>query len=180
VSLATRVLARPLETADTSVLFDQNLLRRYWEWVLGCVIAERLVADPRVDRAPRWLFIALLAGSYVVGVVVLRLPFGGAIQTAVWPALFALCIECACRLRVPEPGAVVRATVWVGWTSYSLYLIHPVGLALGIFLANQAGAPWAATVLVGLIGAIVVWTLFFYGVERPFLSRSVRSLRAVL
>jgi hypothetical protein len=61
-----------------------------------------------------------------------------------------------------------------------LYLIHPVGLALGIFLANQAGAPWAATVLVGLIGAIVVWTLFFYGVERPFLSRSVRSLRAVL
>lgn len=175
VSIALRLLAKGITSPDVSLVVEQSFLRRYWEWTLGCVIAERLVARPRVDWAPRSLVAALLGASYVFGVLVLSLPLGGAVQTIVWPILFAVCIELAARQRNSAGSGVSRAArsiEWIGHTSYSLYLTHPIALAAVIYVARSRGASPAVETLTGLIGAVVLWVAFFYGVERPFLSRA--------
>ncbi len=111
--IAVRLATKRVSDPDIVVLLDQSFLRRYWEWGLGCVIAERLVRGPRVDWIPRPLPLLIFAASYVFGVVVLSLPGGGAVQTTAWPLLFAVAVELMARQRAAE-GPLHRAIAWVG------------------------------------------------------------------
>lgn len=175
LSILVRVATKRFVPQESSVIFDHSFLRRFWEWALGCVIAERLVAWPRVGWIPPWVLAFLLAGTYLFGVAILDLPLGGALQTTAWPLLFAVVIECAARLHTSDSGAASRWVAWVGHTSYSLYLSHPIALAGGVFLAQAAAAPLLGEVAAGLLATLILWPLFFYTVERPFLNRASRT-----
>ena len=173
VSLLVRVASKGVGP-DWSLVLDQSFARRYWEWCLGCVIAERLVRQPRVDWIPQPLTTAFLALSYAFGVAIVSFPMGGALRSTVWPLLFALAIELAARQKTSE-GAVERGIFWIGHSSYTLYLTHPFALAVGIFAARSLGAPWWGEALAGLAATIVVWVAFFYRVEKPFLHRAAKA-----
>jgi peptidoglycan/LPS O-acetylase OafA/YrhL len=160
------------------------LLARWFEWVLGAVVAEwaagRLVL-PRVLSSP-WPGVAALGAGVLLewyagyyGLYVLKEPLYG--------VAFALLLHAALTHERPGPGSAPgRYLAGVGVYSYSLYLLHrPIQLAFEPLA--RAVATWPVVIAQGapsslLIMAattpLVLWAarVFYRGCERPSIRRS--------
>jgi peptidoglycan/LPS O-acetylase OafA/YrhL len=150
-------------------VFRNLFIAHWWQWVLGAFLADFYVrgkatainAAFRVQLAPVVWGTASLAIGFIDPVV-------GHVHWNLWlsPVLCVLFL-----------GSVVLSPWWprmsllqyVGAFSYSLYLIHPVAIALfvGAF-GVWKGFP-ALLTYVG-VSLILSW-LFFLVIERPFLSQ---------
>jgi peptidoglycan/LPS O-acetylase OafA/YrhL len=186
VTMAYRVglaLAPPLP-AELAGPAWELFLARWFEWVLGAVVAEwaagRLVL-PRVLSTP-WPGAIALAGGVLLewyawsyGLYVLKEPIYG--------VAFALLLYAA--LAHERPGlrsAPARYLAGVGVYSYSLYLLHrPIQLAFEP-LAREV-ATWPGVVAHGVPSSLLIMTAttplvlwaaraFYRCCERPSIQRS--------
>ena len=159
-------------------------LARWFEWVLGAVVAEWAagrLAVPRVLSSPWPGALALSAGvllewyTWVYGVYILKEPLYG--------VAFALLLYAA--LAHGRPGlssAPGRYLARVGVYSYSLYLLHrPIQLAFEP-LAREV-ATWPGVIAHGMPSSLVImaattplvlWAarVFYRCCERPSIDRS--------
>ncbi len=159
-------------------------LARWFEWVLGAVVAEWAagrLALPRVLSSPWPGVVALGAGVLLewhagyYGLYVLKEPLYG--------VAFALLLHAALAHERPGPGSAPgRYLAGVGVYSYSLYLLHrPIQLAFEP-LAREV-ATWPAVIAQGVPSSLlimaattplVLWAarVFYRGCERPSIRRS--------
>jgi peptidoglycan/LPS O-acetylase OafA/YrhL len=167
-------------------------LARWFEWVLGAVVAEWAVGRielPRVFFSP-WLA-ATVAGLGILlewhtwhyGLYVLKEPLDG--------VAFALLL-CAALGREARAGAATssagRYLAGVGVYSYSLYLLHrPIQLAFEPLV--RAVARWPVVIANGIPSSlllmtattpIVLWAarLFYRLCEAPCIARAQRAGQA--
>lgn len=159
-------------------------LARWFEWVLGAVVAEWAVgrlALPRVLSTPWPGALALGAGvllewyTWAYGLYILKEPLYG--------VAFALLLYAALAHERPGlPSAPGRYLARVGAYSYSLYLLHrPIQLAFQP-LAREV-ATWPGVVAHGVPSSLVImaattplvlWAarVFYRCCERPSIHRS--------
>ncbi len=174
-SAVIRLLVIRGDGAGTAKLLLYNFPGRWWEWVLGAVLAEWLplleTAATRVSRI--WLSVAgtgLVALSAVVEEAVLRRSHGTHFAEIGMPFLFFLVLTVAIPTPTPRNRAT-RMLVSIGSQSYSLYLTHPIALtcvaAVGATFLQNA---WLA--FLGVLASYAVATAYFYTVERAFVSRT--------
>jgi peptidoglycan/LPS O-acetylase OafA/YrhL len=165
-------------------------LARWFEWVLGAVIAEWAVgrfALPRVVFRPETAALALGLGvlfewqTWRYGFYTLKDPLYG--------IAFALLLCVALqRERGGRASAVGRSLGALGLYSYSLYLLHrPIQLAVEPLARDVAtwpivlayGIPSSLLIMSGTM-PIVLWAswLFYRHCEAPCVVRAQRAGRA--
>jgi peptidoglycan/LPS O-acetylase OafA/YrhL len=132
-------------------LWAENFVGRYWEWALGCVVAERLT-----DK------------SYGLSLAACVLPHGGALTTYGRPMLFAVILHVGARLPALR-SVMFRWTLEGGVRSYSLYLIHPITIALSCVTLSRAGLPLTVQWAAAMSTSVAACTIFFRYVEKPFM-----------
>lgn len=179
LSIGSKLLLKALAPGYAE-LWALNLPGRYWEWALGCLVAERLAAQ---DRPSRWPEVAaLLFGTYALGAVLallgLRFPglHSGAIITRIWPPLFAWTLLRAAQLA-PE-GRATELLGHAGLRSYSLYLVHPIGIGLAVYWLSLASAPPLVQLAGGLAAGWLLHLGFFRLVEQRFMNPGLRPNRS--
>jgi peptidoglycan/LPS O-acetylase OafA/YrhL len=163
--IGLRLLDHVLPPSLSGVL-TCNFLGRWWEWVLGAVIAERLV---RVSReATRWPWaLGLAAGSLVMVTILTKLPHGIAVAGVVGPWIYGPVVFVS-ALMAPTRNQVVRYVEWVGVRSYSLYLTHPIALTLVAHVIGRNGGAWTQTTVALLAAYTAAWS-YFVTVEVRFI-----------
>jgi peptidoglycan/LPS O-acetylase OafA/YrhL len=155
-----------------------NAPYRWWEWILGCVLAERLLTR-RPAFTVGWLAVLAAAlGTLVIGIAIPHLRGGGMARTMVWPVLFAGTIVLAAWIGEARSGRVPGWLLTVGSASYSIYLVHPIAFHLALAASSAAGASPLMAVLGCVLAAIVVSSGFYKLIERPFATRALGKARA--
>jgi peptidoglycan/LPS O-acetylase OafA/YrhL len=76
----------------------------------------------------------------------------------------------------PTRDKDVAPLEWLGDFSYSLYLMHPVALALTLRALPQGAIPGLAALVVDIAAAVAFSRVFFHLVERHFLNTPPRVL----
>lgn len=149
-----------------------SIVCRWWEWALGCYVAELLLlkADGRViSRATAGL---ALAGSLAVAVGLTDLGRANLLFTYLGPPVFAFALFFGARVSTQADGAVDRILVGLGRESYSLYLTHPISLALATAATVALGLPWYVAAALMVTMAVTLSHAFFSMIEHPFMSQA--------
>jgi peptidoglycan/LPS O-acetylase OafA/YrhL len=151
------------------VLVHGLFLPRWFEWLLGCWLAERVAAG-RLGRARPF---ALVAALLLVAGMATRVHV--AVDKLLSDALFAggYTALTAAALAARPTGVAILARVGdalgaLGRRAYGLYLVHQPAL-------DWMALPWIARVLLATVGG---W-LFSIVCEAPFERRSKAVARAV-
>jgi peptidoglycan/LPS O-acetylase OafA/YrhL len=157
LAVAARVVAKATLSADLAEVVDVSVLRRGWEFGLGMWVAERLAREGRPWRGARVAWLGLGGVTLAAGLGLAFLPGGLRVRAFAWPLLFAVAVEWAARAGGPA-SLLERLARWVGERSYSLYLVHPVGLALGmwVYAGWQDGRAAGAAVMLCCTGLLFV------------------------
>lgn len=143
-------------------------------WLLGCHLAETFDARASAPISPltiwAWRLSALAAGT-LCSVLRFHSPLGYPWTLNVFAVVATLWLyrEIGWWQRV----APVRALEWAGRCSYSLYLLHPLGITLaGTIVKSPSGGPlrWAIQLAVILVCSYT----FYLVVERPAFSLARR------
>jgi peptidoglycan/LPS O-acetylase OafA/YrhL len=146
------------------VLVHSLFLPRWFEWLLGCFLAE-LVVDPRRPLTGKARPLSIAAAFFLLAGAATRLHLAAdkLFSDAFFSSGFA-CITGA-LLAAPPTGIFSRALAALGRRAYGLYLIHQP-------ILDAAGLPALARIILAPIAGI----LFSLGCERPFerLSKGVR------
>ncbi|TMA24683.1 MAG: acyltransferase [Deltaproteobacteria bacterium] len=172
LSLALRASGRLFAFDDaTRLILEKNFPGRFWEWTLGCWLAERIV-NRGVEMTPklRTLLVGLFA-TYLIALGIRHLlPYGSLWSATLLPPLFALSIAGACGIAA-KPGALL---VRIGKASYSLYLVHPIALSLALVTLRAAGVTSARLELaIAVPFAFATTFAFFRCVEQHYLAAAV-------
>lgn len=178
------VLFVPGPAFPDQFLWSASGLGRLMEFAAGMLAAT--LAFRVVDRI-RKPHIALLIGLIAVSYAVATLPF---FQGSVLPvrelalaAMFGSLIVVV--LSVPIAGRVFawRPLTWVGYRSYSLFLIHqPTIWYVSEFFEKVVGVPEGPTLLlllwtIGFGVVLAIGVLLFITVERPCIDWAKRPAR---
>jgi peptidoglycan/LPS O-acetylase OafA/YrhL len=164
-------------------------LARWFEWVLGAVVAEWAVGRVTLPRAASRPWVGVLIFGVGVTLEWHRWHYGlYALIEPVYGVAFAVLLCAALRgERHVEASAVGRYFAGVGLYSYSLYLLHrPIQLAFES-LARQA-ATWTVVVDHGIPSSLLIMAastpivfgaarLFYRYCEAPSIARSQRARR---
>jgi peptidoglycan/LPS O-acetylase OafA/YrhL len=157
---------------DYAYLWSINFVGRYWEWALGATVAEHVIA--RKAQPSKWSrFVLVLCASYGFSLVMAldKLPHSGMLNTYLSPLFFACALYLGARLPSLDSLAY-RLSLEVGVQSYSLYLVHPIAISLTCVAMTALGMPlplqWAACIVTSIVSMVV----FFFTIERPFISAS--------
>jgi len=157
---------------EARFLLQQAAPALFWKWALGAVLAEILLKDQsdqlRKALSHGWLFVPVVAALYVGSFV-----NGGAFELSY--QRFVLPVVCAALVGLfvfsPIAGMASALGEWLGEVSYSVYLWHP--LAIALVLANGVHGAWA-TVMGALVLTLLFATLSHRCLELPFI-RMARS-----
>jgi peptidoglycan/LPS O-acetylase OafA/YrhL len=187
VTVAYRVAltVQPLPPPFESVAWEL-FLARWFEWVLGAIVAEWAVGRVRIPGllVHPWLGAALVGLGLALEWHRWR-PGAYAVMELVYGLGFAVLLGAVLR-RAPrgEPSALGRYLAAAGICSYSLYLLHrPIQLAFEP-LAQQVAA-WPAVIAHGVPSSLLIMLastpivlgasrLFYRYCEAPAVARSQR------
>ena len=162
-------------------------LGRWFEWVLGAVIAEWTVAKTGGHRAATWAAAAALALAAGVALEWQRWRYGAyAIMVPLYGVAFALLLRAVLE-REQRGGGLSRPGRWlasVGAYSYSLYLLHrPIQLAFEPLAREVArwpvvldhALPTSLAIMAAASAlALPASRIFYRFCEAPFIARSHR------
>jgi peptidoglycan/LPS O-acetylase OafA/YrhL len=109
-----------------------------------------------------------LAAAYVDPVVA-----GAHVRLWVAPVLCAAVLTSAAIGHGRDHGA--RLLVWLGDFSYSLYLMHPVALAVMTRVLPQGRVPAVLAFVIDIVASVAVARGFFLLIERHFLNTPPRA-----
>jgi peptidoglycan/LPS O-acetylase OafA/YrhL len=159
-------------------ILEQSVACRFWEWVLGCWLAERIATRGVKLGTRHWAIFGGLFATWLVAAIGRdTVPYGTMILPMVMPPVFAFALYAACGMSVREGSALVR----VGTASYSLYLVHPIALSLVLVGLRAAGASSVALEMVACVaGALLAMTFFHKYVERSFMPKAKPAVTAAV
>lgn len=162
--MALSFLAEPLLGIDIVVYCSAQAA--WCIWALGAIAVE---ASLGIITLPSWMRSKLLAlalftlgAAYPYAENRWALPNTGFHQIAYGLCAFVLVNslighEATLRLKT---GATIRAGLWLGAISYSLYLLH-----LLVFAVTNDG-------IVGIVASIVAAAVFYRVLEKPFMTKA--------
>jgi peptidoglycan/LPS O-acetylase OafA/YrhL len=157
---------------EARVLLQQAAPAVFWKWALGAVLAEMLLkgrfAPLRKALSHGWLLVPVVVALYVGSFV-----HGGALELTF--QRFVLPVVCAALvgLFVFSPISRMGSALgeWLGEVSYSVYLWHP--LAIALVLAKGLDGAWA-TALAALVLTLLFAALSHRCLELPFMQMAHR------
>lgn len=162
---------------DYQFVFRHLFLCYWWEWALGAYLADVYVRGqsafwmPMVrfrSSALAWGIASLVIGSFN--------PLIGLLHLQMWLAPVVCFLFLGAALLRPSWPHVPLLS-YFGSFSYSLYLIHPVAIAIVLHLIGNYRGISSIMYFVGF--SILISWLFFLLVERHFLSQR-QTAHAVL
>jgi peptidoglycan/LPS O-acetylase OafA/YrhL len=142
----------------------------WWQWALGAAMAELYVRG----AAGRFARIVDFRGAaWLWGLASLAIGLSDPIVFRLHVRYWALPIVCALLLGAllvrPPRSRLFRLWRPIGTFSYSLYLIHPVALAL-LLLLPLGALPFVLRLTIDAVAALLMAWVFFLSVERHFLN----------
>jgi peptidoglycan/LPS O-acetylase OafA/YrhL len=145
------------------------------EWAPGCYVAERLLAkaDGRVKSRTTAVF--ALAGALTIAVALADLGGANLLFTYLCPPAFALALFVAAPMVIRPQSSVDRTLVELGRESYSLYLTHPIAIAIATAVTLPLGLPLYVAAALMLSFALILSRAFFSTIERPFMIRAAAA-----
>ena len=174
VELLFALAPAPDFLAGTKPHFEWFFLRRYFEWFLGMLLAEKLAAgNPLSRRSAAWLALA----GFAAGVA-------GPANLATWAVHELAFAVGSCGLvgfliagparAIDSPA--VRVFGWFGDFSYSLYLVHMPIMRMVFALETLLPTPLREAGSFAAAGAVCVvavpaaaWLLYRF-VEKPYMT----------
>jgi len=172
VRLGSSVLISSGELRGT---LANSIVCRWWEWALGCYVAERLLAIVNGRAISRTGAVFALAGGLVLAVALVDLGRANLLFTYLCPPAFALALFVAAPMVVRPQNAVDRTLVGLGHQSYSLYLTHPIAIAIATAVALPLRLPWYLAAVSMLAFSLILSRAFFLTVERPFMIQAAAA-----
>jgi peptidoglycan/LPS O-acetylase OafA/YrhL len=185
---------------DDAVQAFYSPVARFWELLLGCLLAyrqryappvaqsvrqglRRLLGQGAADSSPLLRPVSIQNGLSLLGAVLIALAILFVDRNHVFPGWWALLPTVGAVLIIAAgPGAVfnrlilsARPMVWVGVISYPLYLWHWPLLSFATIMENKT--PTLAIKITGVALAFLLAWLTYLVVERPirFGQRSKRK-----
>jgi peptidoglycan/LPS O-acetylase OafA/YrhL len=173
VSVMARLATKSWLDENIRHSLQMSVVCRWWEWVLGCIVAERLVGAKTMQWSRRDIALALLALTLVGGTVLSAMPLGLTIRPLVWPWMFAVAIWYAARQQTSPTSLFDRVIGELGRESYSIYLTHPIAITLCAWVMHVDG-PSLPGIVACTLASLALAHLYYRAVERPFLVRAAR------
>ena len=176
VAFVVYSIGRLRPPGDSRFIIQNLFLVTWWQWGMGVVLADIYVRGS-VTRLARlvvfpgaiWVWGTMsLAVAYVDPIVA-----GAHVRFWVAPVICAAVLMSAAIGHTRVRGA--RPLEWLGDFSYSLYLMHPVALALTARVLRQGVLPGPLAALIDIVASVGLSRVFFYLVERRFLNTSPRA-----
>lgn len=162
---------------DSRFVIQHLFLVTWWQWGLGAALADiyvRGTAHPLL-RAVVFPGAAWIWGASSLLVAYLD-PVAAGVHVRPWIAP-ALCAAALLAASIGNPRARgTRPFEWIGEFSYSLYLIHPVALAVTMRLLHRGTTSSLVEFALDVAACIVVSWVFFQLVERHFLNTQPRAI----
>jgi len=166
-------------SGDSSVRFvgQRLFLVSWWQWALGVTVADLYVRG----MAPRFARVVRFRGAaWTWGIVSIAIGLSDPTIMRLHVRYWMLPVVCALLLGAlvvrPPSSALFRWWERVGTLSYSLYLMHPIALALLLFLP-LAALPFVLRLTLDAAMALLVSWIFFMAVERHFLNAQLGESR---
>ena len=163
---------------------QQFVLATFWQWYLGVVLADAYVrAGPLFTSAGR-MWSARLAAVALCFVLGLADPVVAGVHLTYWALPLAAAAVTASFLLEPirdrGPGPAGEASSFTGRISYSLYLMHPIAIAVAALAVKEGLIPpsWTAAGVAMVASVLAAWVSYRL-VELPLLARKRRLTRTV-
>ena len=156
---------------DSRFVIQNLFLVTWWQWGLGVILADIYV---RGSAASSMRALVFPGSIWVWGALSLAIAYvdptlaGVHVRPWIAPVLCAAVLLSAAIGHARERRA--RPLEWMGEFSYSLYLIHPVALAVRIRVLPAGTIPGVLAFVVDIAAALALSRGFFYLVERHFLN----------
>lgn len=155
-----------------------SVLTTFWQWYLGVALAD-LYASREPLSAPAWrvwtMRAAALALCFSLG---LGDPVVANVHLTWWLLpLAAAAVVASCLVKPiggERAGPIGAAMERTGRVSYSLYLLHPLAIALVVALERQDALPAASAALLAGTGALAAAWLGWRLIEQPLLTQKRR------
>lgn len=181
VLLIAEALLVPVPKSVDSYLkhnpWEYLFLAKYFEWYLGVIAAELIVNRRRLASKMVLGQVTLLMALCSLGCVFVPLlwPYRD-IAVAITTFFLLLCMLPSDSSQPKPPGKLLRAFIWLGLFSYSLYLLHIPLMRIihagNTLLAESLGNPdWQRWLILDCVPIVIAasW-LFFLVFEKPFLK----------
>ena len=162
---------------DSRFVVQHLFLVTWWQWGMGVALADIYVRG-QVTHVAR--FVVFPGAIWVWGMLSLAVAYvdpvvaGAHVRLWIAPVLCAAVLMSAAIGRGRDQGA--RPLEWLGDFSYSLYLMHPVALALMARVLPPGTLPGALAMAIDIAAAIAVSRAFFFLIERHFLNTLPRAV----
>jgi len=157
-----------LAPGDERVMLQHTFLATFWAWCLGAIVAQ--VVKGQLNASARYSYATLNILIWGSSLAICLFPSGISLQLErfVLPFLVALGLY----FMVAGKGGILVSEPfqWLGRSSYSLYLFHPVALWVVLEFPVPTTAKVILTFCFGLLLAPISYRLF----ERPFMKVHVR------
>jgi len=156
---------------------EHLFLEYWWQWALGAYLADVYVSG----SARWWTGLATARGSWLWWASIVLAAgylYRNTMLYPLGPDWFSPlpCFLLLASLLLKSEQVRIPWLAYVGTFSYSLYLIHPVAICLG--LAALGGSHGIAPFICYIVSSIVAGWVFFLAVERHFLSNKQRRHQA--
>jgi peptidoglycan/LPS O-acetylase OafA/YrhL len=142
----------------------------WWQWALGAWLAELHVAgaiERTSAKARRLVALVALAASLSLAWTDVVL-FGLHVRMWILPCLCGLIMA---ALVPPGTGPRIKSLEYLGEASYSIYLTHPIAIALVVLVSSTLGSTQPILLrFMDLMAAMAFGLFFFYTIERHFLN----------
>ncbi len=175
IGLAVYALGFLRPPGDARFVIQNLFLVSWWQWGMGVALAD-VYARGRAGAPLRWM---VFPGSvWFWGALSLAIAYVDPVVAGAHARFWAAPALCALVLMSLALGSFrrhLRPLEWLGDFSYSLYLMHPVALAVMLRVVPAGTLPgWAAAVL-DIVASVLISRLFFELIERHFLNTPPRA-----
>lgn len=171
LGLSTYLLASLSSDSEVRFVGQRLFMVTWWQWALGVAMADLYVRG----TAPRWARIVDFRGAaWVWAIVSLVIGLSDPTVLRLHVRYWMLPVTCALVLGAllvrPPRSSLFRWWERLGRFSYSLYLIHPVALALLLIVLPLGSLPFALRLTIDAGMAVLLAWVFFLAVERNFMN----------
>jgi peptidoglycan/LPS O-acetylase OafA/YrhL len=168
VGLLTYLLASLSLDDNVRYVGQRIFMVTWWQWALGVALADLYVRGTARHLAR---VVGFRGAAWAWGLVSLSIGLWDPIVFRLHVRYWALPVLCALLLGAlllrPPRSLLFRWWERIGTFSYSLYLIHPVALAL-LLLLPLPSLPFVLRLTIDAAAALLIAWVFFVTVERKF------------
>jgi len=167
------IIGSMLESPNMRFVVRNSFVVTWWQWGLGVMLAEIYVRGYFSKMGQ--LFISKKS-VWLWGVVSLLLayldPSLHGLHIRPWIFPFTCTYLLLSAIIYDRKSKMTSILAWLGKFSYSMYLAHPMALAVCLWLIPLRVFPGSILIVIDVVASVGISYVFFYLVERNFISGS--------